>query len=218
MSDMIKKTYTLIQKDFDKKERIFHGIMTTSTVDREKEVVITDGINTKSFEKIGAVFVNHDHSLPIGRPLELKKFPNRLEATVKIADRPTDFVGPFYPDTIWSLIEQDVIKGLSIGFMANEKRFPNKKDLEVYGDQVERIISKSELIELSVATIPCNEEAVIQYVSKGLIPTDFATKFFNINIDIPATQSIQININKKSMDRNRLIEIAVKKAKGELYL
>lgn len=151
-------------------ERAFIARITSSVIDRDGEVVLPLGMNSVDFEKNPVVFLGHDYkTMPIGRVTSIDRGATEIKAKVVIAERPKDHQGEWIPDTVLSLIQQGIIRGVSIGFIPTEARNPTTKDKELFGENCRRVISKWRLLELSVAPLPANQDALILAVSKGII-------------------------------------------------
>ena len=58
--------------------------------------------------------------------------------------------------------------GVSIGFIPIESRNATKGDRAKYGDGVQTVHSKWKLLELSIAPVQANQEAVVVAVGKAL--------------------------------------------------
>lgn len=227
---MNKKQFKLEIKK-TKEPNTFEAIITNDSLDRDKEVLIPEGMDYKDFMKNPVVFFNHDYTQPIGKVLKLHKYKNQWKATVKIAERPSDFEGAYFPEYVFSLIDQDIIKGVSIGFQIKEggTRPPSKKDKKDYGKDVRNIITDFILMELSIAPLQSNQTALITSVNKGLVTREQVKMYFNIDLEEEKKEEV---IEKKEMNltlsvkKNKTLEervkreitIQLKKHKGELYI
>lgn len=145
--------------------------ITTETIDRDGEVLISQGMDATKYELNPIVFYNHDYSEPIGKITELRRSEGKIEATIKFAQRKEGSEGPFRPEFVESLVEQGIIKGISVGFVPKEGgvRKASKEDNEKYGDSVRQVYSQWELLEVSVAPLPANATALISAIKKGAI-------------------------------------------------
>lgn len=155
---------------------------TTGDVDRDAEVVDAKGLNLKLYQKNKVIAWAHDYSIPpIGRSLWEKLDGNTLKAKIKFADRPEDFpeMAEWFPDTIFALANQQIIKGISIGFLSLDASAPTEKDITANPALVsaKRIIRKSMLLEISVCPIGCNPSALIEQVNKGLVSSEYLDKW-----------------------------------------
>jgi len=154
-------------------ERAVVAKINTAVMDRDGEVVLPLGCDATEYEANPVVFFMHDHwSLPVGKCVSLKRETDSLSAKMVFAARPENHPAEkeWLPDTLLALYQQGVMSAFSIGFSVIESRQPSKKDLETYGGECRRVISKWKLLEFSPVTIPANQEAVALAVSKAFTP------------------------------------------------
>jgi len=147
----------------------FTCVMSAETVDREGEVLVPDGCDVRHYQN--PVFFDHDTTKLIGvcqgieRP---KGEPKRLMATVKLLPEP---VYSQEVETARNILRYAVPLGLkpgiSVGFIRHETRKANQHDREKYGADVKQVTSKWELLEISLALVQCNRDAIITGVNKG---------------------------------------------------
>ncbi len=149
----------------------FKARITTDTLDRDGEVMIPQGMDESEFNKSGAIFWNHNYDLPVAKPVgKMMRTKGYVDSEAEFAKRPDDYQGDFFPDFARAMVQQGIVKGVSVGFIPLESRAPSKKDLEDYGDNVRRVHSKFRLLEWSIAPVQCNPDAMIQQaISKGII-------------------------------------------------
>ena len=155
------------------------AIITTETIDRDGEVLISQGMDSTDFDKNPVVFYNHDYAQPIGKVTDLRRSNGKVDATIEFAKRPDNYEGAFFPDFVKALIGQGIVKGISIGFMpkSNGTRKPTKKDKQDYGDDVRQVYSQWKLLEVSVAPLPANGTALVSAIKKGLVSQAEADQF-----------------------------------------
>jgi hypothetical protein len=151
------------------------ALLTASTndVDRDQEIVLQKGIDVKLYNKNPVVAWSHDLKTqpPIGFAKWAKIIDGSLRAKVKFAERPADYpAGSWFPDTVWNLVSQGIVKGVSIGFIGLEARPPETKEIELNPKwaAARRIITKSMLTEISICGVGCNPNALVESVTKGL--------------------------------------------------
>jgi hypothetical protein len=138
--------------------------ITTEAVDRDREIVIAKGIDLAAFRSNPVVLLNHNWTgLPLGKALWVKNEGNGLSAKTQYAKRPQEHTGEWVPESVYSLIKQDMLPGKSIGFLPLEARPPEKAEIAQRPElkDVRRIITKSILLEYSVVGIPSNPEALV---------------------------------------------------------
>ncbi|HEY7087259.1 MAG TPA: HK97 family phage prohead protease [Tepidisphaeraceae bacterium] len=157
--------------------------ITTDAMDRDFEAVLPSGCNGAEFLRSGAVFWNHSYKEPpIAKPVgKLMQTDRAIIGKARFAQRPADFVGDFPADYIRALVQQGIIKGVSIGFVPTEIRQPTPKDRERYGNEITRVISKYKLLEWSICGIPSNPEAMIQAAGKGIVAPHIVRDVFGID-------------------------------------
>lgn len=162
-------------------ERAVVAKINTRALDRDGEVLIPMGCNTKDYEKNPVVFFGHDYwQLPIGKCAAIKRTDDALIAKTIFAERPADFPAgeEWLPDTIFSLFKQGVLRAFSVGAEYVEARQPSKKDVEEYGEECRCVVSKWKLFEYSAVSIPANQEAIVTAVAKGWVGAATAKKLF----------------------------------------
>lgn len=164
-------------------ERAVMAIISTNSVDRDGEVLIPQGCNWKNYQKNNVVLFGHDYyRLPVGKMTGLVRDADSITGKIIFAERPekhpTD--EEWLPDTLLDLFQQKVLNAFSVGFSIKESRPATDKDLQTFGAGCRRVISKWELMEVSVVALPCNQDAVALAVSKGLVSPAMAKGVWNI--------------------------------------
>ena len=157
--------------EVDQPKRSVMAYITTDRVDEEGEVVVPEGIDFSRFKKTGTVFYNHDYAAPCGVCTSIQHTDRGIVAVTQFPERPVGYEGKWLADEVFAMFASDppIVKSFSIGFAYTQVRQPNKKDMERYGrDDIKRIVSKSRMLEYSVAPLPMNEDALAVRVSKQL--------------------------------------------------
>jgi len=220
---------TPLRKQFDVQltvqdnERAVVAQISTTAVDRDGEVLLSQGCDASDFLKSPTVFFNHDYTQPVGKCVAITRHRDRLEAKTIFATRPADHQGPWLPDTILSLFQQGVIKGFSVGFLPIEGRKPSRLDRDTFGPSVRYVYSKWKMLEYSVAPLPANQQALAIAVSKGMISKADADRLFPHAL--PASPPVKrrrillVVPGKKqfSLDHATRIEHQLLKLRGHLY-
>lgn len=147
----------------------FTAVITTDTVDRDGEVVVPQGMNSSDYERNPVLLYEHNEKQPIGKMLTMKRNERSIEAEFALAPRPENHVGEWIPDTIGSLMEFGALNAMSIGFLGVEARPATKADSMKYGEGLRRVYGKWKLLEVSVVSMPANQEAIVMAVRKGLV-------------------------------------------------
>ena len=154
------RAYSLLEiKALDAERRTFSGIASTPEVDRAGDRVDPAGVTFR--ESIPLLF-HHDTRQPIGR-VKLTRTPHGIafEATLPVIDEP----GPLKTrvDEAWQSIKAGVITGVSIGHRILDG---GVEYLKTGG----RKLTKTEICELSLVTIPANANATILLVKSLAAP------------------------------------------------
>ena len=149
------RAYSVLDiKSFDDSQRTFTGMATTPAPDRVGDII----------EPLGAKFTNplpllfqHDSSLPIGTATFGKPTSKGIPFTAKIAevDAPPSLKDRL--DTAWASVRSKLMRGVSIGFRSLEHSRMESGGI--------RFI-ETEIMELSVVTIPANAEATIDTIKQ----------------------------------------------------
>lgn len=138
------------------------SLITSDGVDREKDVVLPDGIDISWYLTCPIVLWGHNHDIPaIGRCVDIYRSSNGWMAKTEYAttDRASE---------VWQLVKSGVLCAKSIGFIPTSVRPLSTKDYELRPDWAEgrQCIESSILCEYSVVNIPSNPTALVQTVGQ----------------------------------------------------
>lgn len=155
------------------KERSDVSVITTNTPDRDNEIVDPIGLDVSDYLLNPVVLFGHDDTQIAGRCLWIQPTADGsgLLGKTQYPSRPKSLVGEWLPDYVYGLVQAECLKGKSIGFLPLEERPPNDEEIALYPN-LERVISKSYLLEFSCVAIPCNPVALVAAVTKGLTTLD----------------------------------------------
>ena len=204
----------------------FSAVITSETIDRDGEVLIPSGMNSKEFERNPTLFWNHDYAEPVGKAVgHLKRKEREIVADFVFAKRPDGYAGEFFPEVAAALVAQGIVSGVSVGYVPEEGgvRMATDIDRKKYGGSVSRIFSRWKLLEVSLAPLQANPEALITAVRKGLCSPIGAKRWFGIEvpkrtvvtIDIPARSSTP---KRKSIDVDAIVRREIARAMGAVRL
>jgi hypothetical protein len=155
--------------------------ITTEDVDRDREVVLAKGMNDSHFALNPVVTLNHSYwAPPVGRSLWRKRVKDGERQGVKAKTvyppRPAGWPADqeWRPDTTLSLIQSGLLNGKSIGFLPLKSREPTDRERESRPGwaRVQRVIEEWLLLEYACCYFPCQQNALVEDVAKGL-PDDF---------------------------------------------
>lgn len=144
--------------------------ISTNAVDRDGDVLLPGGLNAREFRKNPVMLFGHESgSLPIGKWTKIEKHGGqKVVAFGELASRPAEHPksAEWLADSVLHLVKEGVLKGVSVGFLIEEEREPDRKDFAQFGDEARRIVTRWQLVEVSIVPIGCNQDALITAVSK----------------------------------------------------
>jgi hypothetical protein len=161
-------------------ERADVSWISTEDPDRTGEVVLAKGMNDSQFKHNPIVTMQHAYWLPpVGKSLWRKVVRDGERQGVKAKTlypaRPADWPeGKEWPaDIALSLVQADLLRGKSIGFLPTRVHPPRAKELEENGwPQVDLVIDEWLLLEYACTYLPAQQHAIVEAVSKSL-PGEF---------------------------------------------
>lgn len=171
MNEYLKALLKLKKIDDDK--AVVDGIFSSANEDRHGDIVVQT-FDLKAFKKNPVILDSHDHhnaDSVIGKATGLKVVKNKLQGKIQFAvdENPKAKV-------IFDLIKGGYLNAFSIGFIPKEFDDGNK-------------ILKSELLEISVVSVPANADALVQAKAAGVKNLDLLyakNKIKNKKDDEPA--------------------------------
>jgi HK97 family phage major capsid protein/HK97 family phage prohead protease len=140
-----------IKSGSQSKDSPFTFILSTEDKDRDGDIIRQNGIKTSDFKKNPIALYQHDHRQPIGVWENIRLEGKKLLADLKLAAEGTSEL----IDTIRKLIEQRIIRAVSIGFMVEEAKPLDEKD--PWGGYE---FIKTSLLEASLVSVPANQNAL----------------------------------------------------------
>jgi hypothetical protein len=165
-------------------ERTDVSWISTEDPDRTKEVVIARGMNDSQFKLNPIVTMQHAYYLPpVGKSLWRKVVRDGdltgIKAKTQYPKRPSDWPAEqqWPADIALSLVQADLLRGKSIGFLPTKVHVPQQKEFEQRGwttNDVDLVIDEWILLEYACTFLPAQQNAVVEQVAKGFaIPHDF---------------------------------------------
>jgi len=192
------------------------GYMSTPQLDRDREVVVSDGIDLTAFKQNPVLLYNHKWAdPPIGSNPEVWTDDKGLFAKQSYASTP-------FAQDIYTLVREKHLRTFSIGFVSVQRaykgdngfqdamervaqKYPNAPGL----DRAEVLTMKSILLENSVVNIPCNTGAEVLQVGKALNLSARTIEELGIEIVEEKQESGPILIPKiRLISRAKTIDIA----------
>lgn len=199
------------------------SLVSTDALDLEYEVVLPQGVDTSYFEQNPVVTMAHDYtSMPVGRAAWIKKEKDGIRAKTIYASKPEGWQGDWLPDAIFSLTQQGVIRGKSIGFQPTKIRPPTPEEIKARPDweRASAIIETCILLEYAVAPVPCNPTALVEIVSKGFSKATLKSLGFQVPEAKPvkrqADPHLEILKALKQVDLDKLADEIIDRLKGKV--
>lgn len=156
---MTRKTDHVVKAGRQSSDDPFTFILSDETSDRMGDIIRARGWDLKSFTQNPVALFGHDHAFPIGTWTDVKVVGKQLRGTLSLAKQGTsDRI-----DEIRSLIEQGILKAVSVGFRVLDYTPLDKNDPWGGWD-----IKKSELLECSAVSVPANPSALAIAKSIGV--------------------------------------------------
>jgi len=159
--EMIRKVLDFEVKKLQ--DRTYEFTASTSTLDRDGEVIDPLGWDLKNFKKNPVIMYAHDYrTLPIGKaPRVWVSKDGELKNTVEFPPEGTYE----FADIVERLVDTGYLKTESVGFI------PRKWE-DGDGDKApRRTYLKQELLEISIVPVPSNPDALMNAVNDGIITT-----------------------------------------------
>lgn len=201
-----KRVGTVTTKtDFVSGERADVSLVSVESVDRDKEVVLAGGMQLEVFRKNPIVTFAHKYDdLPVGSCQWIKTVPGGLLAKTVYSKKPEGWEGNWFVDAVYSMIQEGVIRGKSVGFLPLKIRGVTSDEISAHPEweQASAVIEEASLIEYAIAPVPVNQDALVQSVAKGL--TDKAT-LARLGLKLP---SVRKAVKKKAKPVDLVAEFA----------
>lgn len=151
------------------REAIF--VASTSTPDRHGDIV-EQNWDFKDFRKNPVLLFQHESSsLPIGRVTKLWTDDEKTYARTEALPEGMDELA----DKVWKFVEKGFLNAVSVGFLPIEE--PRERIDEKSGRWLGWIFPKNSLLELSVVSVPANQEALAVARSLELTERDIEAVF-----------------------------------------
>jgi HK97 family phage prohead protease len=125
---------------------IIEGYASTRDLDRSCDVILPSAWTTsgglKNFSSNPILLFNHDYDKPIGKVLDMA-----------VDDRGLRVRGSISPsvEKIYNLVKEGILTTFSVGFCVRDAEYDDMAD--------GLVIKDAELLEISVVSIPCNQDA-----------------------------------------------------------
>ncbi len=147
-------------KQVDPSERLYiSGIANANIVDRMQERLDPRGIEVADYLKNAQLLAHHSYYHPVGQVEQLEIQEDGVHFRGWIGDPVKGELTEMQKE-VRSLVSQGILKTVSVGFIPKKVRAPLFDD---QGNMTEPCVIESwELLELSVVSVPCNQDSVFE--------------------------------------------------------
>lgn len=191
-------------KKINNESREIDFIASKEIKDRQSEIVKIAGINLKNFRLNPVILFAHNYSdLPIGKATKITKDGDELKVRIQFAE-PETYA---FADTCFKLVSGGFLSALSIGFQPDYKQV-------VYDEKNNtRIFNSTELLEISLVSVPAQQAALIssKAMKAGVIDEieqkDFMSEIMKKEPYITDTGALELTDEEKN---NRIDELETK--------
>lgn len=169
-------------------DRSFKVIASTSSIDRDNEIIDQNGWELKNYLKNPVVLWAHDsRSLPIGMATKVYLEGGNLIVEGKFAPANANPVA----EQVFQLYKEGYIKTVSVGFIGKswETARINEKDVWIW--------KSVELLELSFVPVPANPEALTVLTAKGFDKKLFKGEGKTVEEKLERLEKIAIKLDSK---------------------
>lgn len=187
---------TFTKGEGDAEDSIFiEGYANTTDVDRSDDVIISNAWlkGMDNYQKNPIILAYHDHDNPIGRMEDFKVTGKGLWIRARISAA---------AEEVYKLIKDGILTAFSVGFRIKDAEFDNINGLF--------IIKELELMEISVVSVPCNQESIFSLAKSFESEAEFNT--FKSQYAVTKTVTKPINNKKEflNMDEKELAALMAK--------
>ncbi len=147
--------------DDENSEIFIEGYANTTDIDRSGDTILSTawGSGIENYLKNPIILAYHNHSNPIGRTVDYRIDPKGLWIKAKISAA---------AEEVYKLIKDGVLTAFSVGFRIKDAFYDSVNDLF--------IIKEVELMEVSVVSVPCNQESLFS-LSKSFDSVEECSSF-----------------------------------------
>jgi HK97 family phage prohead protease len=133
-------------------------VASTDAIDAYDEIVAQNWDLARFKANPIVLWAHNSRELPIGKCTRCEMVNGSLECTIRFA---SEMANP-NAERVWQLVQEDVLKAVSVGFYPREVRQEKRDDKDVY------VLDDNELHEISVVPVPANPEALAKMKQRAL--------------------------------------------------
>jgi hypothetical protein len=167
--------------------------ISTESTDRAGHVVLAKGMNNSQFQANPLVTLGHAYWMPpVGKSLWQKRTSDGplvgVKAKTVYPPRPKNLPEgeDWPPDKAFPLVQGGLLSGKSIGFLPLKVHQPKRAECEQFHwdpDSTELVIDEWLLLEYACVYLPCNQDTLVESVSKGLVVPEAMLKAMGVEAE-----------------------------------
>lgn len=138
------------------------GYASTTAIDRSADVILASawtksgGLN--NFQRNPILLFNHNYDKPIGKVVDMGTDSKGLKINGVISKSAGD---------VYNLVKEGVLSTFSVGFLIKDAEYDKQND--------GLIVKDAELLEISVVSVPCNQDATFSVAKSFDSQSDYLT-------------------------------------------
>jgi len=190
MKKNLTKFFKTKANSIDEKNYTATFIISDESVDRQGEVIQQDGWDFKNYLNNPVVLFGHDsYDLPIGKTIDISVEDGKTLATIQFAAEMYDKAM-----TIWNMVKAGILNTVSVGFI-NKEYLDNQEQDNI-------VLTKNELLEISIVPVPANPNAIVLAAKDGLIAKkDVAFLVKAYEKELEGLRNLKDNDNLENMEQ-----------------
>ena len=172
MTVLLKKSFNLCIKGSDEDSRTKKFQLSSENIDRDGDIIRQNGFDWSDYKKNPMVLFNHNKSIPIGSGVDWEMIDGVWQAGIRFASKGVSEKA----DEIYRLIEDEIIRTVSIGFIPIDAGWVKIDERDVFEYR------KIKMLEISVLALPSNADAALASKSfKEKMPKKENINFIKLN-------------------------------------
>lgn len=140
-------------EDDELKDNQFKVRATDISIDRHDDIILSDGVKVENYMKNPVVLDGHDTRKRVGKVVNIEKSEGEIIATIELDTDNPDEDKATKAESLLHEIKNGFLNAVSVGI--------NPTEVEAREDGSGFLIKESELVEISLVTIPANRNALV---------------------------------------------------------
>lgn len=180
----------------DAETRSVRVVASTETVDRHGTILEQDWL-LESYSRNPVVLYSHaSRELPIGHASDVRVEAGALVATLNFVSAEANPLA----EQVWQSIQQKSLRAVSVGFYPHDVRLERRDGQDVL------VLSKNELLEISVVPVPSNPDALVQMRAARMQPKE---------VQIMKTLLLELGLSENASETEAIKAVKALRARAE---